>query len=711
MEKEIVLITSALPYVNNVPHIGHLVGSLLPSDIFARYNRLKGNIVFYLCGTDDHGSATEVEAIKNNTKPEKIVEFFHDVHKKIYQWFNLSFDTFSQTSKNKVHYKIVQELFVKTFINGYIVEKEVELPYDPNWNKFLPDRFVEGTCPYCGYEKARGDQCEACGRLLDPKDLINPKNAITGSSVVFRKTRHLYLDLTKLENYIKEYVEGKKGIFTDLAVTMSLGWIKEGLRERSITRDLSFGVPVPYKELWEALKKKIFNKLDFGSKEKFRDSFIEALKNEGLIVPEEEYVKILTIIEENWPRVDNILNNYNYFEIYKNKVLYVWYDALIGYISFIAEKLKGEYFYDDVKYAKIDDLALIEDNGNKLIIKVGEDIYNLNYKIEGSVLYLYGMREKFYNLEKILKYLFDNKKVQKIVLDITWKDFWTKGKIYHFLGKDNIPFHAVFWPAILISSSNISEDYKELFPTTDLLNFVLPYNVIGLSYLLYEGKKISKSQNWGVFCDSLIDSKLERDYWRFYLSYLLPYNKDVNFRWEEFKEVINNDLVNNIGNLTNRILSFVYKYYNGKIDGKADKKVIEDIKKIYYEYRNIMDKCELHIGLRKILELGNYGNKVFQDRKPWENPEKNREFLKSLIILLIVLYTMLYPFTPDFSNRFFDILGYKDVSFDTINNIFNSPDALSIEIKEKPYPLFNKVDDNLIKSLVDTVTKPKLTFK
>ncbi|MGB9674598.1 MAG: class I tRNA ligase family protein, partial [Nanopusillaceae archaeon] len=206
MEKDIVLITSALPYVNNVPHIGHLVGSLLPSDIFARYNRLKGNIVFYLCGTDDHGSATEVEAIKNNTKPEKIVEFFHDVHKKIYQWFNLSFDTFSQTSKNEMHYKIVQELFVKTFINGYIVEKEVELPYDPNWNKFLPDRFVEGTCPYCGYEKARGDQCEACGRLLDPKDLINPKNAITGSSVVFRKTRHLYLNLTKLENYIKEYV-------------------------------------------------------------------------------------------------------------------------------------------------------------------------------------------------------------------------------------------------------------------------------------------------------------------------------------------------------------------------------------------------------------------------------------------------------------------------------------------------------------------------
>ena len=263
MEKNIVLITSALPYVNNVPHIGNIIGSLLPSDIFARYNRLKGNIVFYLCGTDDHGSTTEVEAIKHNTKPEKIVSFFHNIHKNIYKWFNFSFDNFSETSNNKIHYKVVQELFIKSFINGYIIEKEVELPYDPVWNKFLADRFVVGKCPYCGYENAKGDQCEACGRLLDPKDLINPRNSITGNPVIFKKTRHLYLNLTKLESNIKEYLESKRGIFTDLAITMLLGWVKEGLKARSITRDLSFGVRVPYIELWEALRKKIFNKLAF----------------------------------------------------------------------------------------------------------------------------------------------------------------------------------------------------------------------------------------------------------------------------------------------------------------------------------------------------------------------------------------------------------------------------------------------------------------
>ncbi|MFZ8855842.1 MAG: class I tRNA ligase family protein, partial [Candidatus Nanopusillus sp.] len=286
--KDIVLITSALPYVNNVPHIGNITGSLLPSDIFARYNRLKGNIVFYLCGTDDHGSTTEVEAIKRKKKPEEIVKFFHNVHKEIYKWFNFSFDQFSQTSNNLLHYKIVQELFIKAYINGYIVEKEVELPYDPEWNKFLADRFVVGKCPYCGYENARGDQCESCSRLLDPKELIDPKNSITGNKIIFRKTKHLYLNLTKLEDKIKEYLESKKGIFTDLAITMSLSWIREGLKERSITRDLSFGVPVPYKELWQITIKKIFNKLSFNSKDAFIDSLINALREEGLVINTDE---------------------------------------------------------------------------------------------------------------------------------------------------------------------------------------------------------------------------------------------------------------------------------------------------------------------------------------------------------------------------------------------------------------------------------------
>jgi len=706
--KDIVLITSALPYVNNVPHIGHIAGSLLPSDIFARYNRLKGNIVFYLCGTDDHGSATEVEAIKRNKKPEEIVNFFHNVHKEVYKWFNLSFDQFSQTSNNPLHYKIVQELFIKAYINGYIVEKEVELPYDPEWNKFLADRFVVGKCPYCGYENARGDQCESCGRLLDPKELIDPKNSITGNKIIFRKTKHLYLNLTKLEDKIKEYLESKKDIFTDLAITMSLSWIKEGLKERSITRDLSFGVPVPHKELWQVTTKKIFDRLSFNSKDAFVDSLINALKDEGLVINTDEYTNILKIVEENWPKVDSILNLYNHFEEYKDKVLYVWYDALIGYISFVAQKLKEEYIYDDVKDENINELSLLEDNGKIIKIKINNKIYELEYKIDGSVLYLSGLYSEFFNLYKILKFLFENKKVIKIVLDINWREFWINGKVYHFLGKDNIPFHAVFWPAILLSTHNVSDNYKEFFEYTKLDNYSLPYNVIGLSYLTYENRKISKSQNWGIFCDSLIKSELDPDYWRFYLSYILPYNRDSDFKWEDFQSVINNELVNNIGNLTHRILSFVRKYYNNKIDGNVRKDVINTINNALNEYYKYMDKGEFNLALRKILELSSYGNKIFQENKPWENPENNKSLVKSLIILLISIYTMLYPFIPNSSEKFFEFINYKEISFDNLNTLLQFSNNIVIEIVKEPQVLFNKVDDNLINKLRETVTKPSI---
>ncbi len=709
MGKDIILITSALPYVNNVPHLGHIAGTLLPSDIFARYHRLKNNIVIYICGTDDHGSATEVEAIKNNVSPREIVDFFHNVHKNIYNWFDLSFDFFGQTSNSKVHYKVVQELLIKTYINGYITEKEEELPYDPSWNKFLADRFIVGTCKYCGYENARGDQCENCGRLLTAKDLINPKNAITGNNIIFKKSRHLYLNLTKLENDIKKYLEGKKNIFTDLAISMSLAWIKEGLKERSITRDLSFGVPVPYKELWDVTIKKIFNKLDFTSKEKFLYTYIEALRSEGLVINEDEYNKIKEIVDLYWPKVDLIFANHNHFEEYKNKVLYVWYDALIGYISFTIEKVREKYIYEEVKDVNIEDVKEIKDENNELEIDINGIRYKLRYKIEGNILYLSGIDKNFFYLEKILKYIFLNKKVDEIRLDVSWKDFWTKGKIYHFLGKDNIPFHAVFWPGMIIASNNTSNDYCNLFEITDCINISLPYNVVGFSYLTYQGRKISKSQNWGVFGDALLQSPIEKDYWRLYTAYILPINKDTDFLWNEFVEVINKELVNNIGNLTHRVLIFASKNYDGKLDGNYNENIIKDVLKYLEEYHKLMEKVELSLALRKIFELSNYGNQKFQEEKPWEKPEKNKSFIKSMVLLLLVLYTMLYPFTPGFSKRFFEYIDIKIESFEEIKLILDRNPI--INIVKKPEPLFNKIDEKLLEELKNKVTKPIITFK
>ncbi|BBL45361.1 methionine--tRNA ligase [Nanobdella aerobiophila] len=703
MDKDIIIVTSALPYVNNVPHIGNIIGSLLPSDIFARYNRMKGNIVFYLCGTDDHGSTTEVEAIKYNMKPSEVVRYFHNIHEKIYKWFNFSFDIFSGTSNNNIHYRITQEFFIKSFINGYITEKEVELPYDPQWSKFLSDRFVVGTCPYCNYENAKGDQCEACGRLLDPKELINPKNAITKNPVIFKKTRHLYLNLTKLEDNIKKYLETKKSIFTDLAISMSLGWVKEGLKERSITRDLSFGVPVPYNDLWLALRKKIFNELDFTSKEKFLDSFINSLKGNNLLVPEEEYIKIKTIVEENWPQIDNILNKYNYFESYNNKVLYVWYDALIGYISFTAQSLRKEYRKEDLINIDLSGIKVLEEGENFIKLNIDGTDYRVEYTIDNKNVWI-KIDNNFKNLEKIAGFLL-SKGFENVKFNIDWSYLWKNGKIYHFLGKDNIPFHAVFWPGILLSTYNVPEDYKEFFNYTDLENYNLPYNVIGLSYLLYEGKKISKSQNWGIFCDSLIDSDLEPDYWRFYLSYIIPYSKDSDFKWSEFKEIINKELVNNIGNMEYRVLSFINRYYNGRIAGRLNDNIKSKIKEVFDNYNNYMEKGEFHMALRNILELGNYGNKIFQDNKPWESPEKYRDLLYSLLILIIYTYLMLYPFTPTFYDKFIDNINIKIYNFDELNKLLNN--NIEFTVNNNIRPLFMKVDDSIIDKISSIVTRPK----
>lgn len=694
------MITAALPYVNNVPHIGNIVGSHLPADIFARYQRTKGNIVLFVGGTDEHGTPIEVEAIKSKTTPEKLVEFYNSTHRKIYEWFNISYDNFSQTSKSQIHRNLVQEIFLRLYANGYVVEKEEELPYDPKMNKFLPDRYVIGKCPYCGYEKARGDQCENCGRLLNPKDLIEPRNAITGEPIEFRKSRHLYIDLKKFENYIKEWILSKRNIFTDQAINLSLGWINEGLRERSITRDIKWGIPVPYKELWQITLDKIFKNLDFGSKDKFEYSLVNSLKSLNLVFPEDEYLRLKEIIERNWPNVGKILEEYNYFEIYKDKVFYVWFDALIGYISFTIEKLKENY--------RIEELNVPSGELNGNIVKVFDKEYKVNYEIKEGKIYIKEIFPIDKNVEIVIKTLLEKAGFKEAILEENWRIFWSdKSKIYHFIGKDNIPFHTVFWPALLMGSNNVDSNYKKYFGISDLFNFNLPYNVVGLSYLVYYGKKISKSQNWGVFTDSLLDTELDSDYWRFYLSYLIPENKDTSFSWDEFKEVINKELVNNIGNLTHRVLSFSYKKYK-VLNSECDIEVINKVEKYLEEYKNLMDNAHLPLALRKILEFSNYGNSIFQERKPWENEDER--FIKSMLILIITLYTMLYPFIPSYSEKILNSLGIKEISFDKINEIIENCDKIEIKISEEPKPLFKKLDDETINKLKEITTKPKYIF-
>lgn len=239
------LITSALPYINGLPHLGHLVGCLLPSDVYARFLRQKGERVLFICGTDEHGTPAEVGAAKENMDIRTYCTKYYELHKKIYKDFHLSFDYFGQSSSDQ-NKEIVYRIFEKLDQNGFITEKTTKQVYSLDDHRYLPDSYIMGTCPHCGYEKAKGDQCERCTKVLDPTDLINPKSVLSGSSnLEIRETKHLFLALPQLEKALENWIETKKGIWPDIAYSIAKKWLKEGLKERGITRDLKWGFPVP----------------------------------------------------------------------------------------------------------------------------------------------------------------------------------------------------------------------------------------------------------------------------------------------------------------------------------------------------------------------------------------------------------------------------------------------------------------------------------
>ena len=411
------LITAALPYINNVPHLGHIVGSHLPGDIFARYSRARGYETLYIGGTDENGSTSEIAAFKLNVPVEKFSDKLYKEHKKIYDWFEISYDNFSRTSKS-IHHETVKEFFEVINKKGFIEKNKMKVFYSPTENMFLPDRYVVGECPKCGYPDASGDQCEKCTSVLDPSQLKNPKSTISGGKLEIRETEHLFLKLDSLSPKLKKWIQSNK-YFREQVRGLAMGWINEGLKPRCITRDLKHGVKVPLKE-------------------------------------------------------------------FEKKVFYVWFDAPIGYVSSTKEITKE------------------------------------------------------------------------------WEKFWKdeKSEVYNFLGKDNIPFHTIFWPGMVIAHGE----------------FNLPKNVIGLQYLNYEGQKFSKSKGIGVFCERLPELKLEADIWRHYLTQVIPETSDSEFRWKDFQERVNSDLIGNYANFVNRVLNFIYTKLNGKITKPAAKD-LQDIDK------------------------------------------------------------------------------------------------------------------------------------
>jgi methionyl-tRNA synthetase len=457
------------------PHLGNLVGSLLSADVFARYCRLRGENVVMVSGSDEHGTPIEVEAIRLGVSPRELANKNHARLLELLEEWGITFDNFTRT-ENAIHQQFVKEHLMKVYNNGYIFTQETEMLYCEKCRRFLPDRFVEGKCPYCGYERARGDQCEACGRLLETTLLVEPHCTICGGKPVVKRTTHWYFDLPKFSDQIRDYLEKNKRLPTN-ARNFSLRFVKEGLKPRAVTRDISYGIPAPF------------------------------------------------------PGAEG-------------KTIYVWVEAVLGYVSATIE-----YFKDH------------ENSG-------------------------------------------------------AWKDYWfdKRARTIYFIGKDNIPFHTIILPALLLASG---EDYN------------LPWDVSATEWLQFKGEKASKSQRIGIWMDEALEL-FPPDYWRYFLMATRPETKDSNFSWEIFIEKINADLNDTFGNFIHRTLTFINAQFNGRMpasepldsDSQAMLKILEE--KVETVTKQFED-CEIQPAVTTMISIARTGNQYLNEKEPWKLIKTEKE--------------------------------------------------------------------------------------
>ena len=563
MTNEKVLVTSALPYANGPIHLGHLSGAYLPADIYVRYKRLNGDDVLYICGSDEHGVPITISADKEGVSPQVIIDRYHEANKKAFERFGMSFNNYSRTSL-PIHHETAKEFFLEFYNRGMLIEKKSNQFYDEKAKMFLPDRYVEGTCPSCGNEQARSDECENCGSLYDPSELINPKSKVSGETPVLKETTHYYFPLGKYQPALEKYVDemNTKYGWKDNVLQYCRGWFKDGLKERAITRDLDWGIKVP---------------------------------------------------------VDSA----------SGKVIYVWFEAVLGYISSTKE------------------------------------------------------------YSQIIKQL-----------DL-WKKYWQDPdtKYIVFIGKDNVVFHTIIFPAILMAWN---ESGKE--------QYCLPQNVPANEFLNFEGKKFSKSRGWGIDVDEFLNL-FPADLLRYTLAANLPENRDTDFYWKEFQLRNNSELADILGNFINRTFTFVIKHFDGKVParGKLDK-IDEDMLNEISEYpqriSDYFEKYKVRDGVNEIMNLARDGNKYFNDSEPWVTVKSNNEKCETTLnICLQTIYTLAELFSPVLpfsSEKLFKLINAKPVKWSECGKSF---------LKEghqinNPEILFPKIEDELIEEQISNLDKP-----
>lgn len=542
-------ITAALPYTNGPIHIGHLAGVYVPADIYARYLRLRGKEVLFICGSDEHGVAISMKAKKEGITPKEVIDKYHTIIKDAFDAFGISFDYYGRTSSD-VHRETAQEFFKTMHEKSCFETQTTEQLYDAKEHQFLADRYVVGTCPKCQHPEAYGDQCESCGTSLNATDLIDPKSVLSGEIPTLKSTSHWYLPLDRYEHFLRKWIlEEHQNDWKPNVLGQVKSWLDDGLKPRAVTRDLSWGIPVP-------------------------------------VVGGE------------------------------NKVLYVWFDAPIGYISATKEWAQ----------------------------KHGKD----------------------------------------------WKPFWqdNQTELVHFIGKDNIVFHCIIFPAVLKAMET----------------YILPKNVPANEFLNLEGNKLSTSKNWAVWLHEYLEDFPEKqDVLRYVLTANAPETKDNDFTWSDFQTRNNSELVAIFGNFINRVMVLMHKYYDGVVPNphrfsKVDQETLKELQSTPSRLANLLEQYKFRAASQEMMQLARLGNKYLADEEPWKliksDPERVATIMHTAIQVAAGLAILSEPFLPHTANKLRNMLLLnQENNWDTVSTktLIESGHTLG-----KPELLFEKIEDDTI---------------
>ena len=550
-------ITAALPYTNGPIHIGHMAGVYVPADIYARYLRLKGDEVLFICGSDEHGVAISMKAKKDGITPKEVIDKYHGIIDKAFNDFGISFDYYGRTS-SKVHHETAQEFFKAIHDKGGFETETTEQLYDAKEDQFLADRYVVGTCPKCQNPEAYGDQCESCGSSLNANDLINPKSAISGETPSLKTTTHWYLPLDRYEAFLRSWIlEEHQKDWKPNVLGQVKSWLDDGLKPRAVTRDLSWGIPVP---------------VDGG----------------------------------------------------ENKVLYVWFDAPIGYISATKEWAAKE----------------------------GKD----------------------------------------------WAPYWQdeNTELVHFIGKDNIVFHCIIFPAVLKAMGS----------------YILPKNVPANEFLNLEGQKLSTSKNWAVWLhEYLEDFPDQQDVLRYVLTANAPETKDNDFTWHDFQTRNNSELVAIFGNFINRVMVLMKKYYKSVVPdpneySTVDTGTLETLAAAPLKIGSLIEQYKFRAACQEMIQLARLGNKYLADEEPWKliktNPERVATIMHTAMQVAAGLAVLSEPFLPHTAKKLRDMLQLdKAVCWDSLQD---EMPVKSNHTLGNASLLFEKIEDDAIATQLEKLT-------